>query len=147
VAHVAPFWWTDLTAEAGEIEAWGRGIQRIFDACREAETPNLRVLYDLGEIWFEFPYSDAYLDVIPGGRGAGGTGERRVGETPVKTHGKSPERILAALGTNPDWTLAQVAEGIGMSLRTVERAVRKLVTAGRLQHVGSRKAGHWEVLK
>ena len=73
---------------AGEIEAWGRGIQRIFDACREAETPNPRVLYDPGEIWFEFPYSDAYLDVIPGGGGAGGTGERRVGETPVKTRGK-----------------------------------------------------------
>jgi hypothetical protein len=24
---------------AGEIEAWGRGIQRIFQACREANTP------------------------------------------------------------------------------------------------------------
>jgi ATP-dependent DNA helicase RecG len=24
---------------AGEIEAWGRGIERIFEACRKAETP------------------------------------------------------------------------------------------------------------
>ena len=28
---------------AGEIEAWGRGIQRITDACREAGTPAPRI--------------------------------------------------------------------------------------------------------
>ena len=35
---------------AGDIEAWGRGIQRIFDACREAETPEPRVLYEPGDM-------------------------------------------------------------------------------------------------
>jgi len=30
---------------ASEIEAWGRGIQRIFGACRDADTPEPRIEY------------------------------------------------------------------------------------------------------
>jgi len=28
---------------SGDIEAWGRGIQRVFEACHEAGTPEPRV--------------------------------------------------------------------------------------------------------
>jgi ATP-dependent DNA helicase RecG len=49
------------------IEAWGRGIQRIFDACREAGTTEPRIQVEPGELWFEFLFSPAYLDSISSG--------------------------------------------------------------------------------
>lgn len=42
---------------AGHIEAWGRGIERIMDACREANTPRPKCATNpLGSGWsFRFP--------------------------------------------------------------------------------------------
>lgn len=42
----------NLHEEAGEIEAWGRGIKRIFAACRQAGTPKPRIRVDAG-FWTE----------------------------------------------------------------------------------------------
>ncbi len=36
---------------AGAIESWGRGIERIMSACREAGTPRPTIDYKLGGIW------------------------------------------------------------------------------------------------
>ena len=46
---------------AGEIEAWGRGIERIFTACRNAGTPKPKIRFDAGGIWTEFIFSASYL--------------------------------------------------------------------------------------
>jgi len=58
---------------------------------------------------------------------------------------KTPEMIIRKLGENPEMTLAEVALAINKSLRAVERASKKLVSDGRLQHLGPKKGGHWEV--
>ena len=49
---------------AGEIEAWGRGIERIFDACREARAPAPEIRFEVGGLWTEFPFSQEYLRLI-----------------------------------------------------------------------------------
>ncbi len=49
---------------AGEIEAWGRGIQRVFEACREAGAPEPRIEFDGQDVWFEFPFSKDYLEQV-----------------------------------------------------------------------------------
>ncbi len=67
-------------------------------------------------------------------------------KTPVKTPVKTPERILELLTTNPELTLDDVSKTLGKSLRAIERAVAKLKAEERLQYVGSRKNGRWEIL-
>ena len=124
---------------AGEIEAWGRGIQRIFDACRDADTPDPQVRYEPGDIWFEFPYSESYLETIPGGEAGEKTGE--------KTREKTPEKILRLLAQNPNMSLSEVAAAINKAASTVERAVSNLKKEGKLKRVGPAKGGHWEVLE
>ena len=42
---------------AGEIEAWGRGIERIFAACREAGFPAPAIKYEETGLWISFPYA------------------------------------------------------------------------------------------
>jgi len=51
------------------------------------------------------------------------------------------------LRENPGFSLAEVADHIGKSLSAVERATAKMVKEGRLQFVGPKKGGHWQVLK
>ena len=53
---------------AGEIEAWGRGIERIVNACRQSGAPEPQLWLDAGGLWMEFAFDEAYLQVV---RGAG----------------------------------------------------------------------------
>ncbi|MEH8123728.1 Fic family protein [Aeromonas veronii] len=64
----------------------------------------------------------------------------------VEMRVKTPDLILGVLAADPTLTLKQVAERIGKSTSTIERAVSVLVKVGRLRFVGPRKGGHWVVL-
>jgi ATP-dependent DNA helicase RecG len=137
---------------AGEIEAWGRGIKRIFEACRAAGANDPVIRYQTRDMWLEFPYDEKYLAFFDN-QLLEKTAETRIEtpvktpvKTPVETKVKTPEQILQVLAENPSLTLADVAMAIGKSQSAVERASSKLVQAGRLKYVGPQKTGHWEVL-
>lgn len=66
--------------------------------------------------------------------------------TTVERRERTPERILSLLSGQPELTLADVAQAIGRSLRTVERAAAKLKAEDRLRYIGPKKGGHWDVL-
>jgi ATP-dependent DNA helicase RecG len=51
---------------AGEIEAWGRGIQRIFAACEGAGAPSPGIRCDAGDFWLEFPFAGSYVEAVLG---------------------------------------------------------------------------------
>jgi ATP-dependent DNA helicase RecG len=120
---------------AGEIEAWGRGIQRIFDACRKEGTPRPALRFEANGLWIEFPFAPDYVALIQGAPV----------KMPVETPAKTPEGILAILARQPHSTLAEVASALGKSTSAVERAARKLREQGRLRYVGPKKGGRWEV--
>ena len=64
---------------AGEIESWGRGIDRVLRACRRAGTPEPEIRLEPGGLWFEFRFSDKYLESVgvkrKRGEGSGATTE------------------------------------------------------------------------
>ncbi|OQK17272.1 cell filamentation protein Fic [Methyloprofundus sedimenti] len=70
--------------------------------------------------------------------------ETRV-EMQVKTRVKTPDKILALLQQQPELTLAEVANHIGLSTSTVERAVAKLKQQHKLSYHGPKKGGYWQV--
>lgn len=88
---------------AGMIEAWGRGLRRIQDACQAADVPapEWKSQPD-GGLWLRFPFSEAYMEAdarsngdVPGQTGLPGgqavspaIGE---GRTTRKTARKQPE--------------------------------------------------------
>ena len=47
---------------AGEIEAWGRGIERMFGACRAARFPNPVLEYEATGLWVKFPFSPEVIE-------------------------------------------------------------------------------------
>jgi ATP-dependent DNA helicase RecG len=127
---------------AGEIEAWGRGIQRVLEACQEAGTPTPEILAEPRDLRFEFPFSKAYLASLSAEIPEGTTPK-----TPVKTPVKTPDRVLALLRENPNLTLVKVAAALEKSTSAIERAAKKLGDAGKLKYMGPQKGGHWEVLE
>ena len=112
------------------MESWGRGIDLIRNACRAAGKPEPTFRWDNG-LWVEFALQEARTPV----------------ETPGKTLGKTPARILELLQKNPNLTVLDIALQISKSESAVQRGILKLQIAGRLKRAGSRKSGHWEVLK
>jgi len=125
---------------AGQIEAWGRGIRRIFEACRAAGAPEPRLEASGHELRMQLGYAGAPLGE------AGGTRVKTPVKTRVKTPVKTADAILALLREQPGLRLADVAEALGKSTSAVERATRKLREEGRVRYVGPQKGGRWEVL-
>ena len=119
---------------SGFIESWGRGIEKIDDACRAhgIEPPE----YDasLSGLMLTFRANPAHL-------AAQG---RATQETTQET---TQEKILALLKAQPSITGRELAQHTGLSADGVKYHLGKLRTAGIIRHVGPTKSGHWEVLK
>lgn len=133
---------------AGEIEAWGRGIQRIVEACRNAGAPAPKIQYDPGDLWFEFRYSPAYLKILPAATAGAGLDETRVKtrvETRAKTRVKTGDKLLSLLRENNAMTRDEMAERLGVSVKGIDWQLAQLKRVGILKRVGPRKGGHWEV--
>ena len=75
-----------------------------------------------------------------------GQASQMPGITPGITPGKMPERILALLRAKPDLSTPELASSLGKSVSAVERAIRKLRVARRLERIGPAKGGQWKVL-
>jgi ATP-dependent DNA helicase RecG len=121
---------------AGEIEAWGRGVQRVFEACRQAGAPAPEVECEGGEVRFEFSFAPDYLNALAASP-----------ETSGKTREKTREKILGLLATEPDISMDSLATQLGISAKGVEWQMRRLRADGAIRRVGPAKGGRWEVIK
>jgi ATP-dependent DNA helicase RecG len=54
---------------AGEIETWGRGIERIISGCKAAGCPEPTFRYSTGEMWSVFHFSEEYQKGVGGQAG------------------------------------------------------------------------------
>jgi len=79
---------------AGMIESWGRGIERILEACREAHTPAPDLRYEHTGLWVEFRF-------LP---------EHTVATTPEVTG--EVERLVLALGKR--MSRAQIQQALSL---------------------------------
>ena len=61
--------------------------------------------------------------------------------------GKNDKQLLLLLNSNPSLTATEAAERMGMSLRGVEKLMKKLKDIGVIRRQGSRKNGLWIINK
>jgi ATP-dependent DNA helicase RecG len=52
----------DVFFRAGMIEAWGRGIEKISEACLESGTARFEIEYEPNGLWMIFHFSDSEVD-------------------------------------------------------------------------------------
>jgi ATP-dependent DNA helicase RecG len=147
---------------SGEIEAWGRGIQRIFGACRAMGTPDPRLNVESRGVWIEFPFSDSYIEQVVGRHE--GTPERaaritnqelawlerlgeRLGEKLGERLGETEGKILLLIRADSQISTRIIAKRVGISTTAVDKALAKLKRLNILRRAGPARGGYWEILE
>ena len=138
---------------AGEIETWGRGIDRVLRACGRAGAPEPSIQLEPGGLWFEFGFSDEYLESVgvtrkrtEGGPDKAGVAERRGRGQGYSAPGKT-DRLLDLLRDDPTLTHADLAAEMDISIYSVRHHLDKLRATGKVRRIGSRKTGVWKVVE
>ena len=122
---------------AGEIEAWGRGIERIITACKNDgfSTPEFR--YDASGIWttFKFEYPER------------ATTQKTIQKT-IQKLTEQQRAILVYLNEHPNATRKELCEKIpDATMGGVIHNLSRLQELGLLKRVGGRKQGYWQIIE
>lgn len=107
---------------AGDIESFGTGFKRAFEACSRAGV-EYRYMETKSGFRFEFM--------------------RPLGHDNVREMSKTEKAVLSQIAQNPYATAKQIAAEISKSEKTVYRATRSLKERGKILREGSDADGHW----
>jgi ATP-dependent DNA helicase RecG len=120
---------------AGYIETWGRGIERIAEACEAAgmQMPMFKVLGNEMDVTFSW---DATI-VDNNNVGDANDANNDANDANCKA-------VLLLISDNASITYNEMAEALGISRKTVERIIKDLKATGQLKRKGSTR-GEWEV--
>ena len=136
----------DLFRRIEMVEAWGRGMPLIR---KNAPSVTFREVAGVFIVGFARPsfqiqpeVSEKRRENTEGKHGAGGKGPLAASE---KMSEKMSEKILAILTEKPKASIADMARTTGVTTRTIERNLQKLIASNRLRRIGPDKGGRWEV--
>ncbi len=128
---------------AGEIEAWGRSIERIIMACKNDgfSTPEFR--YDASGIWttFKFEYPE---------RATTQSDQKTTQKTTQKAIQNMTEQqaILSFLKGHPEATRKEISESLSnITEDGVKYNLSRLQELGLLKRIGGRKQGYWQIIE
>jgi len=124
----------------GIVEHTGHGIPMIFEKYgKEA--------FDIHQISIDvtLPFNQSVLASVPQRGTDHGTdgGDIRLQEDLSDTE----KRVILALIKNPENTYDQLASEMGVSRRSVSRAVASLVEKKYIERVGNNKLGFWKIIR
>lgn len=120
---------------AGYIESWGRGIQKICDACKDLGADEPVYIVHGEDIMVKFkalqgikasdfkapkPQNDALGDALE-------------------------DKLMMLLKENPHLTQKEMVEKLSVSRATIQRLIKKLGDEKRLERVGGKRYGYWEI--
>ena len=128
----------EVCYRAGYIDSWGRGVEKITDACEQAGLPCPIIAERTGGIAVELLKNPVTTQA---NAAAGLSGKDR------ESVGKASDMILDACRDTPSITIAEIAKRIDITERSVQRNIQKLQSAGLLRRIGGRKEGYWQVIE
>jgi len=129
---------------AGMIEAWGRGIERIFAACTAAGIPDPELKHEPTGLWVTFPFSAEYLKAIQQPSTPDST-PPELGKKLGRKLGENRQAILDAIKENNEVTQVELAEIVGISQTAIENNIKWLKDNSYIDRFG-KKGGYWVIL-
>lgn len=127
------------------IERMGTGINRIRAALEKENCPEVNIRYNT-MFTLEFPRPT----YVATDRSLEQTGEKPSGkdreDTREGTRGETREEILNQIAENPQITMAQLADIVGITPKGIEWQIARLKKDGLLRRIGPTKGGHWELV-
>ncbi len=124
-----------------DVEIFGSGFRKVYNVC---EKNNKRVGFSSGNGGFSFIF---YRDID--GRDVSVNVTKNVTKNVEKRDNKSNSTemiIYGLLREDPTQTREMIANKINKTVRTVQRYLDKLSSAGMIKRMGSNKTGYWEIL-
>lgn len=118
---------------SGFIESWGRGIEKICDACAKEGFPAPEFVVNPGDIMVKFTAPEDQVVRRPG------RVTKRVTEKELK--------VYELLQEDPGYTYADMAEKLSVSRKTIAERVKILKENGIIERVGSATKGYWRILE
>lgn len=154
---------------AGYIEAWGRGISKIYSSCKEYGIDPPEYIIEEESITLVFKASQSaglksQIKVHNGtlnetlneredkGLTSGFSGASEVSEnglkSQIKVHNDTLNKtlkleILTSISENPDITYDQLSQRVNKSLSTIKRYMKQMQINGEVYREGSKKSGKW----
>ena len=131
---------------AGYIETWGRGIQKICNACTDlgAAKPRYELLGTGLRVYFAALKSALFDETQE--QGENWLGEN-YGETSQKTTQKTTQKIVAIMKANPFVSIDFLCKECGLTRDGLNWNIKKLKELGIISRVGPDKGGHWEIVE
>ncbi|MCL1982120.1 MAG: winged helix-turn-helix transcriptional regulator [Clostridiales bacterium] len=131
---------------SGQIEAWGRGIEKISNARKffgQAE-PFYRT--HSREVMIGFSADTGSANNIA--ENVGGNIAESIAEYVVDNVAIKPVKIkiLELMQTEPKITAKIIADKVGIAPRNVQSHIKSLKSAGFVERIGATKGGHWVVV-
>jgi ATP-dependent DNA helicase RecG len=120
---------------SGQIEAWGRGVEKMAEACKSWGKPEPFYRIRANEVMIGFN-----TDVSIVGN---------IAENVVKNIGINAMqvKIMELMRANPKITAKLIAQAVGIAPRNVQVNIQSLKALGLVERVGAAKGGHWKVKK
>ncbi len=117
---------------AGYIESWGRGIQKICDACRSLGVDGPEYIVHGEDIMVKFNALQSAK--VPDSKVPSGS-----------LDGSLEIKILKFIYDDPASTAFEMAKNLNVGLRTIYRVLDKLKNEGKIERIGGKRYGHWEI--
>lgn len=123
---------------AGYVETWGRGIEKICEACKKHGVPMPEYTLHLEDIMVKF---------TPLGHQEILKDQNVLINVPLNVLINDPleKEVLSAIEENSHITQAQLSTKLNRSDRQIKRALKELREKGIIERIGSRKSGQWIV--
>ena len=122
------------------VEAWGRGVPLILEKEPGVEFREVAKLFITS---FDRPsFKETTSKEVATTKEKGMVPK----QTPKKPQRNPKEVILSVLKEQPSISVRDLAVQCGMSIHSVQHHINKLKETGVILHVGSTKAGQWEII-
>lgn len=121
---------------AGFIETWGRGIEKICEACRNYGTTLPKYTVYPEDIMIRFEALNVAKNVAE--NVADGSKNKIEENTPL---------VLEFLKQYPEITQKNIMENLNISKRTLERIISLLKENSYIERIGNNRSGYWQILK
>ena len=139
---------------AGYIEAWGRGVQKIREACKELGVPYPKYTLLGNDLTIKFTALKSAL--INEASASSLTQEKEeknrttvmtktMTETMIKTMTKSRSKIIELIYNKPNITREEIAKKLNLTLRGVDWHIKGLKADKVIERVGANKGGYWKI--
>ncbi len=124
---------------AGYIESWGRGIQKICDACETLGTEKPEYYVSGSDIMVRFKaLQSAIVEELKESKCQSDNSAGALADALAL-------RILDEIRKNPKASQSEMAERLGVARRSVQRKIEELKSLGRLERIGGKRYGHWQI--